>query len=607
MAEVLRTQTDSFAALLRLAEIDPARDLKYADLRNIDFKTDDLSGFDFSYADLSGANFTCSTGLEPSMFIGAIHDSGTKWPTDFQSDLIPNSKIGDPIDDWSNGHAPNWAETWGRDEYGPWVTFAVSGPSGEPISQRMRWCPPGHFMMGSPQSDEKREDDEGPLQRVFFKEGFWILESACQLRLWNAVMGESRSADRAPDFPVTDVSWNHARRFIEMLNSAVDGLALELPSEAQWEYACRTGNATVPIPILPKEALSDQPAVRHSPFAVGKMRPNRWGLHEMVGNVGEWCADTWRGTYEGKLSEELQFKLALCYVMSSKNLSATEGEGQSTRSRLPLPTRALPLAEVSKLRGQFAALALRIIHHDDNMHKTQWTNLPRMARDSFDALEQVRVEVFGARNMPTIAADLRSKLSDECEAEGYDRMTRKDQLPIEKALALLSREYLTNEQSPAAALRIITLWRSSLPHSFDRILAEMKASLADQYVYAYASIKLLEAFDIIGKNTHIIEINLEEDAKTEGQSQFIRSDTSIISEASDAGNLSGAVPARASVLMSETELPWIMNTDTVFRSVRGGWIEPLGLFQPSPRATSRLPFPSTGHSPLIGFRFVQAE
>ena len=99
------------------------------------------------------------------------------------------------------------------------------------------------------------------------------------------------------------------------------------------------------------------------------------------------------------------------------------------RARLPLPTRALPPAEMARLRGASDALALRLRHHDDAVHAARMP-ARREAKDAYDALEQARVEVVGARHMAGVAANLRAKLAEECEAEGYDRMTRKDQLPI---------------------------------------------------------------------------------------------------------------------------------------------------------------------------------
>src|ERR1700691_3096920 len=99
------------------------------------------------------------------------------------------------------------------------------------------------------------------------------------------------------------------------------------------------------------------------------------------------------------------------------------------RARLPLPTRALPAAEMAKLRGASDSLALRLRHHDDAVH-AQRMPARREARDAYDALEQARVETVGAHHMSGVSANLRAKLTEECQAEGYDRMTRKDQMPI---------------------------------------------------------------------------------------------------------------------------------------------------------------------------------
>ena len=104
------------------------------------------------------------------------------------------------------------------------------------------------------------------------------------------------------------------------------------------------------------------------------------------------------------------------------------------RARLPLPTRALPPAEMARLRGP--RMQSRCVCGTTTMRCTP-ARMParREAKDVYDALEQVRVEVVGSRHMAGVAANLQSKLAEECEAEGYDRMTRKDQLPIQAALA----------------------------------------------------------------------------------------------------------------------------------------------------------------------------
>jgi cobaltochelatase CobT len=165
------------------------------------------------------------------------------------------------------------------------------------------------------------------------------------------------------------------------------------------------------------------------------------------------------------------------------------------RARLPLPTRALPAAEMAKLRGQSDAIALRLRHHDDNVH-AQRMPTRREAKDAYDALEQVRVEVVGSRYMNGVRGNLQAKLAEECEAEGYDRMTRKDQLPIDKALALLARERLSGEPVPASAQRVLNLWRDTLGDSADQALSEMMSAQDDQSAFARASRKLLAALDL---------------------------------------------------------------------------------------------------------------
>src|SRR3984957_11332332 len=165
------------------------------------------------------------------------------------------------------------------------------------------------------------------------------------------------------------------------------------------------------------------------------------------------------------------------------------------RARLPLPTRALPAAEMAKLRGQSDAIALRLRHHDDGVH-AQRMPTRREAKDAYDALEQVRVEVVGSRFMNGVNANLRAKLAEECESEGYDRMTRKDQLPIDKALALLARERFSGEPAPEAARRVLNLWRDTLGDTADQALSEMTNAQDDQTAFARASRKLLAALDL---------------------------------------------------------------------------------------------------------------
>ena len=165
------------------------------------------------------------------------------------------------------------------------------------------------------------------------------------------------------------------------------------------------------------------------------------------------------------------------------------------RARLPLPTRALPPAEVARLRGVADSLALRLAHHDDAIHNARMP-ARREAKDVYDALEQARVETIGARHMSGVAANLRARLAEECEAEGFDRMTRKDQLPMAAALSLLLRERMSGEASPPAASRVLDLWRDTLGETADTALAEMAATQDNQVAFTRAARKLLAALDL---------------------------------------------------------------------------------------------------------------
>jgi cobaltochelatase CobT len=179
------------------------------------------------------------------------------------------------------------------------------------------------------------------------------------------------------------------------------------------------------------------------------------------------------------------------------------------RARLPLPTRALPPAEMAKLRGAADSVALRLRHHDDALHAARSPGR-REAKDVYDALEQARVEIIGGQHMAGVASNLRARLSDECEAEGFDRMTRKDQLPLPAALSLLARERMSGMASPAAAQRILESWRGTLGDDAERALNEMATAQNDQASFTKAARKLLAALDLAEA-----EVEAEPDEQTD--------------------------------------------------------------------------------------------
>jgi cobaltochelatase CobT len=165
------------------------------------------------------------------------------------------------------------------------------------------------------------------------------------------------------------------------------------------------------------------------------------------------------------------------------------------RARLPSPTRGLPPAEVARLRGAADAVALRLKHHDDAVHSAR-SPASREAREVYDALEQARVETLGSRHMAGVAANLQQKLIEQCEADGYDRMTRKEQLPLGAALSLIARERMSGVASPATTERVLSQWRATVGAEAEAALAEMARTTDDQQAFTRAARKLLSAYDL---------------------------------------------------------------------------------------------------------------
>jgi len=199
---------------------------------------------------------------------------------------------------------PPWAHTIGRDQYGLYVEFSVKAHT-----QRLRWLQPGRFLMGSPAEEAERGYNE--LQHeVELSQGFWLADTACTQGLWQAVMGKNPSSFTGDDnLPVDSVSWDDSMEFIGRINRLIPGLDLQLPTEAQWEYACRAGTVT-PFSFGQQITTGQVNFDGNNPYygcppgqyrkkmvVVKSLHCNGWGLYEMHGNLWEWCAD-WLGDYE---------------------------------------------------------------------------------------------------------------------------------------------------------------------------------------------------------------------------------------------------------------------------------------------------------------------
>jgi formylglycine-generating enzyme required for sulfatase activity len=203
---------------------------------------------------------------------------------------------------------PRWAVGSGSDSFGDWAELEVGG-----VRQRMRWIEPGEFLMGSPDTEAGRRENERPQHRVRLSQGFWLANTACTQALWLAVVGGKNPAKFRgnPNNPIENVTVDDALSFLTRLGEKLTSQPkFALPTEAQWEYACRAGTQT-PFSfgeqITPDQVNYDGNDPYLSPKQPGKngkyrgmtvpvksLPPNAWGLYEMHGNVAECCADGFR-------------------------------------------------------------------------------------------------------------------------------------------------------------------------------------------------------------------------------------------------------------------------------------------------------------------------
>jgi formylglycine-generating enzyme required for sulfatase activity len=245
------------------------------------------------------------------------------------------------IGHWHANSRPSWASHLWADERGLAAEFEISG-----VRFVLRWIPPGRFLMGSPEDERGRNSDEGPRHEVTISRGFWMGETPVTQAQWRAVVEAARadaplwkklfkndalkpdpSHFKGPgELPVEQVSWDDSSAFCRLLDAVLpDGPGFRLPTEAQWEYACRAGtesalytggitiegennapeldpiawyggNSGLDLEVSNPYNSADWPEKQHDHKKAGTHRvklkgANPFGLYDTLGNVWEWCLD----------------------------------------------------------------------------------------------------------------------------------------------------------------------------------------------------------------------------------------------------------------------------------------------------------------------------
>lgn len=241
----------------------------------------------------------------------SLTETGSPSTSETNDNLLTPIELNTATPQVNDNHTASGVDAFDPDEYlRNFKEKIVAGTERTFDGIEMIWCPSGKFLMGSPNDEIGRDNDE-TQHEVILSEGFWLGKYEVTQSEWETVMGTSVRLQKdeenetwpirgeGSNFPMYYVSWDECQEFIRKLNHGGQN-KFRLPTEAEWEYACRAGNTTayffgnegsiIGVYAWYKDNSSNRTHI------VGSTKPNMWGLYDMHGNVWEWCQD-WDGEY----------------------------------------------------------------------------------------------------------------------------------------------------------------------------------------------------------------------------------------------------------------------------------------------------------------------
>ncbi len=217
---------------------------------------------------------------------------------------------------------------------------------GKGVTMKLVLIPAGTFTMGSPKTEKGRDNNEGPQREVTITKPFYMGIYEVTQEQHEVVMGKNPSKFKGPKKPVQQVSWDDATPFCKGLSKKT-GKTVRLPTEAEWEYACRAGSKTAFCFGDDEEQLDDYAWYRgfwrSKTHPVGRKKPNAWGLYDMHGNVWEWCSD-WYDPYANAKAVDPQgpdsrgfrvYRGGSCTSIATDCRAASRGRGTPDYRSIP--------------------------------------------------------------------------------------------------------------------------------------------------------------------------------------------------------------------------------------------------------------------------------